>query len=144
VVLFFCDNVVTISQTRSFFVKVRSLIIAITVQHILGATLLLIHFGTINLYNIPDIGILRMELEIGVLLTFICLFLDTQQGGYGIDHRRDVFVFFVFQATILSLISSFLVHNFMCLFLVTASLIVFMCILHLWKKEEVQIAQVIE
>ena len=145
-VLFFCDTFVTISQNRSFSVltRLRSLLLAIAIQHILGALLLLFHFGTMNLSRIPDIGILRMELEVIVFFALAFLVFDAKQGGYGVDRKRDAFVFFVLQVAILSLVFSFFIHNFLFLLFSATLLLLSVLILLLWKKEEVQIAQVIE
>ena len=120
------------------------LFLVIVLPNALAALFLWLHFGTVNLCNISDIGILRVQFEVVVTLAFFYLIFDLTSGGYTINSRRDLFAFFVFQVVLVSLVCSFIWSNFFFFVLVMLFLISAIMLLVLWEKEDIPVVEIIE
>ena len=109
-------------------------------MHLLGATLLLFHFGTLDLFSLPNAGILRVEMEVFVIGT---LLFSSREVLRGFGDRRAKFSLSLFAASAVYLTSSFLEADIFSLFVACLFLAWAVTIL-VRMKEDIVVAEALD
>ena len=117
------------------------IIIFLLVIHAFAAILFFAHFGTVNLFQISDLDILRVELEVGAVAFALFGFVELMQSH---GNTRTIFALVLIIASAIHLATSFLGADIFNLFINGLCLIWGAITLFRWKEKSIIVAEVLD
>ena len=141
-VLFFCNKLLPISGIGGTVKKeLVPIIIFLLVIHAFAAILFFAHFGTVNLFQISDLDILRVELEVGAVAFALFGSKELLQSH---GNKRIIFALVLIIASAIHLATSFLGADIFNLFINCLCLAWGAITLFRWKEKSILIAEILD
>ena len=141
-VLFFCNKLLPILGMEVPTMKERlfPFLIFLFIVHAFAAILFFAHFGTVNLFQISDLDILRVELEVGAVAFALFGSRELLQS----HGKRAIFSLVLVVASVIHLATSFLGADIFNLFINGLCLTWGTITLFRWKEKSILTAEILD